>query len=70
MKMIDENFSELIDLINEHDYEWRMSDDQRKWDRGYKTEQRIKELMKDYLWDDIEPFLKEDWKRDRVMNMS
>lgn len=67
--MENEKFSRLIELIHEHDYSWRMSDDQRHWDRGYKVEKEIKDLLRHFLWDDVEPLIKEDWRRDSVKRM-
>lgn len=70
MKMTDDNFSKLIDLINDYDPHWRFSDDQRWWDKGNRDEKEIKELMRDYLWDDIDPFIKEEWRKEAIKNMS
>lgn len=69
IKMNDEQFSELIELIQGHDYDWRMSDDQRRWDEGYKNEKRMTELLRSYLWEDIEPYVKEDWRKVAVKDM-
>ena len=60
--------NELIDLINEHDFSWTMADDQRLWDNGFKAEKKIKEMLKDYLWDDIEPFIQE-WRKKEVSKL-
>lgn len=65
-KMEDEKFSRLIELIHEHDYDWRMIDEQRRWDEGYAKEKEIKELLRNYLWDDVEPLIKDDWRKESV----
>lgn len=67
--MENENFSELIELIHEHDFWWSMSDDQRLWNRGYEEERRIKEMLRDYLWEDVELCIKEDWRKDEVKKL-
>jgi hypothetical protein len=59
----------LIELINEHDFYWSMSDDQRKWDYGCNKEKQIKELLKDYLWEDIEPLINEEWRKNEVKRL-
>ena len=69
LKMNDEHFAELIELIQDHDYEWRMSDDQRVWDNGNRNEKRITELLRSYLWEDIEPYVKEDWRKVAVKDL-
>lgn len=60
---------ELIELIHKHDYYWSMADDQRKWDDGFRKEKRIKELLKDYLWEDIEPLIKDEWRKEHVKRL-
>lgn len=60
---------ELLGLINGHDFWWSMVDEQRKWDIGYKTEEQIRQGLKDFLWDDIEPNIKEDWKKEQLMKL-
>lgn len=67
--MENENFSELIELIHDHDFWWSMSDDQRTWDRGYEEERRIKEMLRNYLWEDVELCIKEDWRKDEVKKL-
>ena len=69
IKMNDEQFAELIELIQEHDYDWRMTDDQHRWDEGNKNEKRITELLRSYIWEDIEPYVKEDWRKVAVKDM-
>jgi predicted Rdx family selenoprotein len=61
--------NELIELLSNYDYFWRMSDDQRKWDAGYENEKRIKQLMRDYVWDDIDPYIKEEWKKEAIKSI-
>jgi len=61
--------NELIELLSNHDYYWRMSDDQRKWDAGYESEKRIKQLMRDYVWDDIDPYIDEEWKKKEIKSI-
>lgn len=68
-KMEDQQFSRLIELIHEHDYYWRMSDDQRWWDLGNRQEKEIKELLRNYIWDDVEPLIKEDWRKESVKSL-
>lgn len=67
--MKDEALNELIELINGHDFYWRFSDDQRRWDKGFSDNQRIKELMKNYVTEDVEPFIK-DGKKEAFLLMS
>lgn len=67
--MENEQVSELVELAHKHDYHWRMSDDQRWWDEGYRNEKRMKEILKDYLWEDIEPLIKDEWRKKAVMAM-
>lgn len=67
--MENENFSELIELIHDHDFWWSMSDDQRTWDRGYEEEKRIKTMLIDYLWEDVELCIKEDWRKDELKKL-
>jgi hypothetical protein len=67
--MENEQVSELVELAHKHDYEWRMSDDQRRWDEGHRNEKRMKEILKDYLWEDIEPLIKDEWRKKAVMAM-
>lgn len=61
--------NELVELINQHDFYWRFSEDQRIWDRGWTENQKIKEGMREYLWDDIEPHLKEQWRKEAVLKL-
>lgn len=68
-KMEEQQFSRLIELIHEHDYSWRMSDDQRRWDFGQSQEREIKELLRDYIWDDVEPLVKEEWRKEAVKSL-
>jgi ADP-dependent phosphofructokinase/glucokinase len=65
--MENENFSKLIELIHQHDFYFKMSEDPRKLNEGYREEDEIKKLMKDFLWEDIEPCIKEDWRKERLM---
>lgn len=67
--MENEKFSELIELIHRHDFYWSMSDDQRAWDRGCDEEKQIKESLRDYLWDDVEPCIKDDWRKEAVKKL-
>lgn len=67
--MENEKFSELIKLIHEHDYSWNMADDQRAWDRGYEERRQIKDMLRDFLWDDVEPCIKDDWRKEAVKKM-
>jgi len=67
--MANEQLTELIDLIHNQDYSWRFIDEQRRWDEGYRTEQKIKDLLQDFLWDDIEPYIKEEWRREEVKKL-
>lgn len=67
--MNDEMFAELIELIHDHDYSWRMSDDQRRWDEGHRNEKRITELLRGYLWEDVEPYVKDGWRKEAVKDM-
>ena len=67
--MENESFSELIELIHEHDFWWSMSDDQRLWDRGHQEEKRIKSMLRDYLWEDVELCIKEDWRKDELKKL-
>lgn len=62
IKMANEQFAELINLIINHDYYYRMSDDQRWWDQGYNEEKRMKHLLKDFVWEDVEPYVHEAHK--------
>lgn len=68
-KMKDDQLEELITLINKQDYSWRFIDEQSRWDEGYKTESRIKDLLKNYLWEDIEPNIREEWRKEEVKNL-
>jgi hypothetical protein len=56
----------LLELINEHDFYWRNIDEQRKWDEGFRREKAIKELLKEVLWEDIEPLIEQDWRKKEV----
>lgn len=67
--MEDQQFSRLIELIHEHDYSWRFIDEQRKWDEGFEREKEIKNLLRNYLWDDVEPLVKEEWRKNEVKKM-
>jgi hypothetical protein len=67
--MENENFSRLIELIHQHDFEYAMSDDSRLWDQGDREEREIKELLKDFLWDDVEPCVKEEWRKEFVRKL-
>lgn len=68
IKMIPE-FKELISLIHDHDYDWSMIDEQRRWDEGFASEKRIKELLRGFLWEDIEPHIQENWRREAVKSL-
>jgi len=63
MKYMNNN---LLELINEHDFYWRNIDEQRKWDEGFRREKAIKELLKEVLWEDIEPLIEQDWRKKEV----
>lgn len=67
--MGDEIFEEMIELIHDQDYDWRMSDDQRRWDDGYRKEKRITELLRQHLWDDVEPYVKDEWRKEAVKRL-
>jgi hypothetical protein len=67
--MENENFSRLIELIHQHDFYYAMSDDARIWSQGDQEEREIKELLKDFLWDDVEPCIKDDWRKEAVNKM-
>lgn len=60
---------EIIELINNHDFNWSMIDQQSKWDEGFRREKRIKELLKNYLWEDIEPLIEQEWKKNEVKRL-
>ena len=66
--MEDEKFSRLIELIHSHNFEYRRSDVHSTWERGDREEREIKELMRDYLWEDIEPCIKDDWRKEFLMS--
>lgn len=66
---MNDQFNDLIEIIHEHDFWWSMSDDQRLWDRGCQKEKRIKEMLRDYLWEDVELCIKEDWRRNEVKKL-
>jgi hypothetical protein len=59
----------LLELINEHDFYWRNIDEQRKWDEGFRREKIIKELLKEVVWEDVEPLIKEDWRKKEVLKL-
>jgi hypothetical protein len=61
--------NELINLIHNHDYYWSMIDEQRKWDEGFRQEQKIRSLLKTFLWEDIEPHINEDWRKEAVKKL-
>jgi hypothetical protein len=46
-----------------------MSDDSRIWSQGDREEREIKELLKDFLWDDVEPCVKEEWRKEFVRKL-
>lgn len=60
---------ELIELIHDHDFMWQMSDDQRRWDHGYEQEKRIRALLKDITFEDIEDHVKEEWRKDALKKL-
>ena len=60
---------ELLELIHSHDFEWRMSDDQRIWNHGYETEMKIIDLLKEVTYEDIEDHVKEQWRKDAVRDL-
>jgi hypothetical protein len=59
----------LLELINEHDFYWRNIDEQRKWDEGFRREKIIKELLKEVVWEDVEPLIEEDWRKKEVLKL-
>lgn len=59
----------LLELINEHDFYWRNIDEQRKWDEGFKREKIIKELLREVVWEDVEPMIKEEWRKKEVLKL-
>jgi len=67
--MKDPQLHELIELIHDQDWSWRFVDEQIKWDQGYRIEQKIRTMLKDYLWDDIEPYIKDEWRREEVKKL-
>lgn len=69
IKMGNQTFKELIDLIHDHDYSWSMIDQQSRWDEGFAKEKRIKELLRDFLWEDVEPFVKDEWRKEAVKSL-
>jgi DNA-dependent RNA polymerase auxiliary subunit epsilon len=66
--MEDEKFSRLIELIHQHDFEYRQSDVHWKWEQGDREEKEIKILMRDYLWEDIEPCIRDEWRKEFLMS--
>lgn len=69
IKMGDKAFEELINLIHNHDYSWSMIDEQRRWEEGFANEKRIKELLRGFLWEDVEPFIKDEWRKEAVKSL-
>lgn len=59
----------LLELINEHDFCWRNIDEQRKWDEGFRREKIIKELLREVVWEDVEPMIKEEWRKKEVLKL-
>jgi len=62
-------YMNLLELINEHDFYWRNIDEQRKWDEGFRREKIIKELLREVVWEDVEPLIKEDWRKKEVLKL-
>lgn len=63
------DFKELIRLIHSHDYSWSMIDQQSRWDEGFVKEKRIKEILKGFLWEDVEPFVNDEWRKEAVKSL-
>lgn len=63
------NMEKLIELIHKHDYDWSMIDEQRRWDEGFAIEKQIREMLRQYLWEDIEPHIQADWRREAVKRL-
>ena len=57
---------ELANLINEHDFSYRFSDDSRWYNQGDREEKMIIEGLKDYLYEDIEPLIKDEWRKNKL----
>jgi hypothetical protein len=63
------NMEKLIELIHKHDYDWSMIDEQRRWDEGFAIEKQIRDMLRQYLWEDIEPHIQEDWRKEAVKRL-
>lgn len=61
--------SELIRLIHDHDYHWSMIDEQRRWDEGFAKDKRIRELLQECTWSELDLFIKEDWRKKEVKKL-
>ena len=63
------NMEKLIELIHNHDFDWSMIDEQRRWDEGFAIEKQIRDMLRQYLWEDIEPHIQEDWRKEAVKRL-
>jgi hypothetical protein len=66
---MNEQFNNLIELIHQHDFQYAMTEDPRIWRQGDQEEREIKELLKEFLWDDVEPFVKDEWRKEFLKNL-
>lgn len=57
---------ELVNLVNAHDFQYMFSEDPRWYNQGADEEKRIKEGLKDYLYEDVADLLKDGWRKERL----
>ena len=59
---------EVLQLINSHDFDFRMSDDPRKFERGLQVEAQICRALAEYKIEDLAPHL-DEWRIKELKRM-